>query len=101
MAAAGPGAGQWVIIRNGEPARFSEVHPGNYTVCVVPFPAEVKGMAAMTYGERHGDSLMAFCAPVAVAAAPAEQATALQVDLPPFIPDAPPPGGGSGSGSGH
>jgi hypothetical protein len=58
-------------------------------------------MAAMTYSERHGDTLMAFCQPVAVAQTPAEQPVAMQVDLPAFVPDAPPGGGGSGSGSGH
>ncbi len=100
MAAAGPGASQWVIVRNGEPARFGEVAAGAYSVCAVPFPAEVKGMAAMGYAERHGDTLAAFCKPVTVAAAPDAQAAQLPVELPPFIQDTPPPGGGSGSGSG-
>ena len=97
LAAAGPGASQWVIIRNGEPARVSEVVPGAYSVCVVPFPAEVKGMAAMGYGERHGDTLPAFCKPVTVSPAPDTQAAQVPVELPPFISDTP-PGGGSGSG---
>jgi uncharacterized GH25 family protein len=104
MAAAGPGASQWVIVRNGEPARFAEVAAGTYSACAVPYPAEVKGMAAMGYAERHGDSLLAFCKPLTVGAAPDAQAATMPVDLPPFIPDAPPGGGsgsGSGSGSGH
>ena len=52
---------QWVIIRSGEPAKFTEIMPGTYSACVVPFPAEVQGMAAMGYVERHGDTLPAFC----------------------------------------
>ncbi|MDB4955442.1 MAG: hypothetical protein JWO36_3011, partial [Myxococcales bacterium] len=97
MAAAGQGSSQWVIIRAGEPARVNELTPGNYSACVVPFPAEVQGMGAMGYVERHGDKLPAFCAPVVVAAAPETQTVQVPVELPPFIPDAP-PGGGSGSG---
>ncbi len=94
MAAAGPGASQWVIVRRGEPARFSEVVPGNYSACAIPYPAEVKGMAAMTYADRHGDTLLAFCKPVSVGPSPETQAATLPVDLPPFVPDT---GGGSGT----
>lgn len=98
VAAAGPGASQWVIIRNGEPARFADVAAGAYSACVVPFPEAVRGMQAMGYGERHGDSLMAYCKSIAVAASPASQAVSVPVELPAFIPDnQPPPGGGSGS----
>lgn len=97
LAAAGPGASQWVIIRSGEPAVFKEVTPGAYTVCLVPFPAEVKGMAAMGYGERHGDELAAYCKAVTVGAAPASQAAEVAVDIPAVITDAPPGGAGSGS----
>jgi hypothetical protein len=101
MAAAGPGASQWVIVRNGEPARFGDVVAGSYSLCAVPFPAEVKGMSAMGYAERHGDTLPAFCKPVTVAPSPDTQPAQLAVELPPFIQDTPPPkGGGSGSGSG-
>jgi hypothetical protein len=100
MAAAGPGASQWVIVRNGEPARFGEVAAGAYSACVVPYPLEVKGMAAMGYAERHGDTLPAFCKPVRVHAAPDTQGTTVPVELPPFISDTPPAGSGSGSGSG-
>ena len=99
MAAAGPGASQFVIVRRGEPSRFSEVVPGNYSVCSIPYPAEVKGMAAMTYADRHGDSLLAFCKPINVNAAPETQTVVLPVELPPYIADTPPPAGpGSGSG---
>jgi len=68
-----------------------------YSACVVPFPAEVQGMAAMGYVERHGDKLPCFCQQLTVSPSPAEQATNVPVELPPFVPDNP-PGGGSGSG---
>lgn len=97
LAAAGPSASQLVIVRNGEPARFADISAGAYTVCAVPYPAEVKGMAAMGYAERHADSMLAFCKPLTVAQSPASQAAQVEVDLPPFVPDST----GSGSGSGH
>jgi hypothetical protein len=96
-AAAGMSAMQWVIIRSGEPAKFAEVSPGTYSACVVPFPAEVQGMAAMGYVDRHGDSLPAFCQKVTVAAAPESQTATVPVEIPPFEPDDP----GAGSGSQH
>jgi uncharacterized GH25 family protein len=99
MAAAGPGASQWVIVRQGEPAVFTEVAPGTYSACVVPFPAEVKGMGAMGYAERHGDKLPAVCKPVIVQASPDKQGVSVPVEIPPYIPDAP-QGSGAGSGSG-
>lgn len=102
LAAAGPGASQWIILRSGEPAAFKELMPGTYSACVVPFPVEVVGMAAMGYAERHGDALPAFCKAVTVGASPATQTVDVPVEVPPMIPDAPPGGGsGSGSGSGH
>jgi uncharacterized GH25 family protein len=100
LAGAGPGASQWLILRSGEPATFKELMPGTYSVCVIPFPQEIVGMAAMGYAERHGDSLPAVCKAVNVGASPATQTAEVLVDLPAMIPDAPPPGGGSGSGSG-
>ncbi|MDQ3370973.1 MAG: carboxypeptidase-like regulatory domain-containing protein, partial [Myxococcota bacterium] len=99
MAAAGPGASQWVIVRRGEPARFADVAPGTYSACVVPYPAEVQGMAAMGYAERHGDAMPAFCKQLTVAASPTAQTASVPVELPPFIADGP-PGGGSGSQAG-
>jgi len=97
MAASGAGASQWVIIRRGEPAKFTEITPGTYTACVVPFPAEVQGMAAMGYVERHGDKLPAFCQALRVNPAPDTQSVSVLVEIPPYIPDAP----GSGAGSGR
>jgi uncharacterized GH25 family protein len=95
IAGAGASSSQWVIIRNGEPAKFTEVVPGTYSVCVVPFPVEVQGMAAMGYAERHSDSMRAFCQSVKVNAAPSEQSTQVVVEPPPFIND----NAGSGSGA--
>jgi hypothetical protein len=93
MASAGAGSSQWMIIRRGEPAKFTELVPGSYSACVVAFPPEVQGMAAMQYIEKHSDALPAFCQSVTVAATPAEQQVSIPVDLPPYIGD------GSGSGS--
>jgi RNA polymerase sigma-70 factor (ECF subfamily) len=98
MAQAGAGSSQWIILRQGEPAVFKDVVPGAYSVCVAPFPAEVKGMAAMGYSERHGDKLPAYCRSLTVGSAPSMQNAEVAIELPPFIPDAPPPGSGSGSG---
>jgi len=100
LAAAGAGASQLVIIRNGEPARLSEIAAGTYSLCIVPYPAEVKGFGAMGYIERHGDSLLSFCKPVSVAPSPDAQNVAVSVELPPFVADPAPPGGGSAAGSG-
>ncbi|HEY5948511.1 MAG TPA: carboxypeptidase-like regulatory domain-containing protein, partial [Kofleriaceae bacterium] len=94
MAAAGPSSAQWVIVRNGEPARFSEVVAGSYSACVVPFPLEVQGMAAMGYADRHSDALLAYCQSVRVSAAPETQTTKVSVEIPPFQADE------TGSGSG-
>jgi uncharacterized GH25 family protein len=95
IAAAGASSSQWVIIRNGEPAKFTEVVPGSYSACVVPFPVEVQGMAAMGYAERHSDSLRAFCQSIKVNAGPPEQSMQVAVEPPPFINDS----AGSGSGA--
>jgi uncharacterized GH25 family protein len=98
MAAAGPGASQWVIIRQGEPAAFSEVAPASYSACVVPFPSEVKGMATMGYVERHGDKLPAYCKAVVVQQTPDKQGVSVPVEIPPYIPDSPQGSGAQGSG---
>jgi uncharacterized GH25 family protein len=94
LAASGPSSSQWVIVRNGEAARFNELVPGNYSVCVSPFPSQVQGMAAMGYAERHSDDLPAFCEQVKIAPAPATQSMTVTVELPPLVADE------TGSGSG-
>jgi uncharacterized GH25 family protein len=98
MAASGPASSQWVIIRNGEPATFKEIAPGGYSVCIIPFPTEVKGMAAMGYADRHSDSLPAYCQQVKVQPSPASQTANVSVEIPAFEAD--PSGSGSATGSG-
>lgn len=101
MAASGPTSSQWVIIRNGEPAKFNEVIPGAYSVCIVPFPSEVQGMAAMGYADRHSDSLPAYCQQVRVQPSPAAQTASVTVEIPAFEADqAGSAGSGSATGSG-
>lgn len=95
LAAMGPSASQWIIVRNGEPAVFKEVTAGSYTACAVPMPLEVKGMAAMGYQDRHGDTLPSYCKAIAVQGA-APQTTVIAVEIPTLEPE---PGDGSGSGS--
>lgn len=90
LAGAGQGASQWAILVNGGSKTFDSLVPGTYSACVVPFPAEVQGMAAMGYVDRHGDTLPAFCKQVVVTAQPAEQTADVPVEIPAFIPDDPP-----------
>ena len=87
LAAAGPGASQWAVLVDGGSTTFTGLVPGTYSACVVPFPDEVQGMAAMAYRDRHGDTLPAYCKQVAVAGQPAEQRVDVPVELPPYLPD--------------
>lgn len=100
LAAAGPGASANTFVRNGEPAQFTGVAPGAYSVCVLPFPVEVRGTAVIGYRDRHADTLPAFCKVLTIAPSPDKQAAQLDVELPPFLSDAPGTGPGSGSGNG-
>ena len=97
MAAAGVSSSQWIIVQSGEAAKFPELLPGTYTACVVTFPAEVQGMAAMGYVDRHSDALPAYCQGVRVNAAPDTQTATVAVEIPAFVPD----DTGAGSGSAH
>jgi len=99
VAAAGAGTSQRVVARGGQPAHFTEVSPGSYSLCVTPYPVEVSGPAAIDYAASHGDTLLVYCKSVAVPAAPAQQTTDIAVEVPPFIPDPSnpaPPGPGPG-----
>jgi hypothetical protein len=87
LAAAGPGASQWAVLVDGGSATFTDLVAGTYSACAVPFPAEVQGMAAMGYRDRHGDTLPAFCKQVVVTPQPAQQSVDIAVELPPFVPD--------------
>src|SRR5690242_1941332 len=51
MAGAGSGASQWVIIRKGEPAKFTEITDGAFTAGVVPSPLLVHGQIAIGFAE--------------------------------------------------
>ena len=79
--------------------------PGAYTVCAIPFPEEVRGMqGTMSYMEREGENLPAYCVAKEVTDAP-EQPVTIEVKIPAFVPDAsagsgapapaPPPRGGT------
>jgi uncharacterized GH25 family protein len=99
LAALGQSLSQWVIIRQGAPATFSTVVPGTYSACVVPFPSEISGRGAMSYVEKHGNGLPAYCVAVIVQPTPDTQTVTIPVQIPPFIPDST-TGSGSSTGSG-
>ena len=92
IAQIGEGASGLSFFIRGGPADLPELKPGAYTVCAVPFPAEVQGMGdTMAYSDREGDNLPVYCKAVTVAAEPAEQSLQLDVQVPTFVP---PPGEG-------
>jgi protocatechuate 3,4-dioxygenase beta subunit len=93
MAALGAGASQLSISLTGGAITYSDVIPGAYSICVVPFPSDVPASAAMNYVQLHGQTLPAFCQSEVVTPAPAAQTATVQVALPPNN------GGGSGSAS--
>jgi hypothetical protein len=99
LAAAGGGTSQRVIARGGQPAHFTDVAPGAYSLCVTPFPVEVSGLAAIDYAANHGDALPAYCKPVAVTASPPQQITNIAVEIPPYIADPASPSGPTNPGS--
>jgi uncharacterized GH25 family protein len=90
MAALGAGASQLAISLTGGPITYSEVIPGAYSICVVPFPSDIVPSAAMGYIQQHGQTLPAFCQSEVVTPAPAAQSATVQVTIPPS---------GSGAGS--
>ncbi len=89
------GEGYWkqAFSIGGQPVKLSELVPGTYSMCGVPYPVEVTGMApTLDYGEREGDNLPIYCKQVAVGSSPPEQKVTLEVTAPPFVP---PPAEGS------
>ncbi len=71
----------------GAPATIENLLPGDYTVCVAPFPTEVSGMGdTMAYMQREGDNLRVFCERTTVAAEPKEQTVVIEVEIPAFVP---------------
>ncbi|TMQ09154.1 MAG: carboxypeptidase regulatory-like domain-containing protein [Deltaproteobacteria bacterium] len=98
LAASGQGTSARSASGSGGPVTFTEVATGDYTVCVTPLPAEVRGAGARGYLERHADTLAVFCKPVTVAPSPDTQSTQVPVVVPAYIPD--PAGSGSGGTGG-
>jgi hypothetical protein len=82
MAASGAGTSQLAISLVGGPIAYSDVAPGAYTICVVPFPADVQGAQALSYIQTHGLTLPAFCQPELVTPAPATQSVSVPVTIP-------------------
>lgn len=80
-----------------QPAMFTALAPGSYSVCIVPLPAEVRFQDARGYADRHADTLRSFCQAVTVAPSPDQQSIQVPVTLPAFVPD-PPGTGGAGPG---
>jgi protocatechuate 3,4-dioxygenase beta subunit len=72
----------------GNPARIRGLRPATYTVCAVPYPDEVGALEGMEYLMREGDNLPVYCKPVAVAPTPKEQALAIDVKIPAYVPPA-------------
>ncbi|MCW5801564.1 MAG: carboxypeptidase regulatory-like domain-containing protein [Deltaproteobacteria bacterium] len=70
----------------GKPSRISGLAPGVATVCVCPYPAEVDPLASEDYMLREGAKLPVFCKTLTLAAAPPEQALAIPVEIPAFVP---------------
>ncbi len=102
IAAQGAGSSFWNIVPMGGSTTFTELTPGTYTACIVPFPAEVSPMAGMEYATKYSDVMAAFCKTVNVAGSPAEQAVSVPTEVPVMIKDdtagggtpPPPPRGG-------
>lgn len=71
----------------GSEARLLDLSPRSYSICAIPYPSEVSGMAdTMAYGEREGDKLPVYCKPIDVAETPGEQAITIEVTVPAFVP---------------
>jgi protocatechuate 3,4-dioxygenase beta subunit len=78
----------------GNPARIDGLAPADYTVCAMPYPAEVRGIQeTLDYMEREGDKLPIFCKAVTVKARPKEQSIEVAVELPAYVPPPPEPNG--------
>jgi uncharacterized GH25 family protein len=83
MAASTGKGGQFGV--GGTPLRITEIPPGAYTLCAVPYPREIdQPTRMMAYAERYGQQLPAACQSVKVAAAPPSQMLALRVTVPPL-----------------
>jgi protocatechuate 3,4-dioxygenase beta subunit len=75
------------IVAEGRPARIRRVPPGDYTLCAVPYPAELRDLdpaEIAQFVDTQARNLPAYCRPLPVAAEPAEQPVAFDVRLPPL-----------------
>jgi hypothetical protein len=86
VAAAGDAYSQWSMVRPGEPATFSELPTGDYTICATPYPVELGRGDMWAYNDREGDNLAVFCTSYTVAADPKEQNTSLTIAVPDMVP---------------
>jgi len=68
----------------GKPKTFSELAPGTYTLCVMPYPLDLPPMESMSYGERHGDEMPVFCKSQSIKA---NAELTMSVEPPPLLPD--------------
>lgn len=92
VAARGAVYSNFAVSFRGRGAKWDDVPPGEYSVCAVPFPNELMGMApVMEYMEREGDNLPVYCTSYTVTQA-AEQTVTIEVQVPAFVP--PPPNQG-------
>jgi hypothetical protein len=76
----------WSISLEGKPAVVSGLMPGNYTTCVIPFPAELATIdEILDYREREGDNMLAFCAPVVLDGSTQELSVSVDITVPTFV----------------
>lgn len=86
MAQVPAGSSGFKMSIRGMAVELENLRPGVHTVCAVPYPTDVTGMAdTMAYGEREGDNLKVFCETVQVGAETA-QSLDLEVEVPAFVP---------------
>jgi hypothetical protein len=81
----------------GQPHKIQNLQPGEYSVCAVPFPDELRGMGPiMEYVDREGDNLPVFCKTATVTGTTDLSLTITVDAMPVYVPPPPdtaPPGG--------
>jgi hypothetical protein len=97
----GGGDSGWAPSLGGMPATISNLRPATYTVCVAPYPSELRGMQQIfEYREREGDNLPIFCTSVEVVGGQ-EHPVSIPVEVPAFVPDPTPQAPGPIRGPGR
>jgi hypothetical protein len=87
-AAALGGRAGFTIAMAGLPAEVTNVAPGTYSVCAVPYPDELRGpQEIFGYREREGDNMAIHCARAQVT--DGQVPLSIEMPVPPFV--APPP----------